>query len=57
MDEEFDTSGCLPTNLKRVIPKRETLIELLTNGIEKMGVRRRCGLWVSCESNSTIAIN
>jgi len=57
VDEEFDTSGCLPTNLKRVIPKRETLIELLTNGIEKMGVRRRCGLWVSCESNSTIAIN
>jgi len=57
VDEEFDTCRCLPKNLKQVIPNRKTLIELLSHGIEKWGVRRRRGVWVSCESNSTIAIN
>jgi len=57
VDEDFDTGRCLPKNLKRVIPNRETLIQLLSHGIKKRGVRRRWGIWVSCESNSTIAIN
>jgi len=35
MNEEFDTCGCLPKNVKWVIPNRETLIELLSQGIEK----------------------
>jgi len=57
VDEEFDTCGCLPKNLKRVIPNRETLVELLSHGIEERRVRRRWGVRVGCESNSTIAIN
>ena len=52
MDEEFNTCGCLPKNLKRVIPNRETLVELLRHGIEERGVRRRWGVRVGCESNS-----
>jgi len=57
VDEELDTCGCLSKNLERVIPNGETLSKLLSNGIEKRGVRRCWGVWVSCESNSTIAIN
>jgi len=57
MNVEFDTCGCLPKKQKRVIPNRETLIELLSQGIEKRGVGRRWSVWVSGESNSTIAID
>jgi len=57
MNEEFDTCGCLCKNLKWVIPHREIMIELLSHGIEKWGVGRRWGVWVGCESNSTIAID
>ena len=35
INEGFDTCECRPKNLKWVIPNRESLIDLLSLGIEK----------------------
>jgi len=57
MDEEFDTCGFLPENLERMVSNRTTLIEFLSQSINKGGVSRRWGVGIGCESNSPIAID
>jgi len=57
MNEELDSCRCLSENLKWIICNLEALIELFSHCIKIMGVSRRWGVGVGCESNSTIAID